>query len=203
LSFALLETHCRVSYAGAMQHDGGWRRQSSRYLFESRWYNLRQDQVALPSGESISYTLVEHPGYAMVVPLLDDGRVILERVYRYTLQQTVLECPSGGLEGQPPEQAARREFEEETGWVAGRMTSLGCFFGSPGISDERFHVFLADRLRETGRVAREATEQIELEIMPLERAFELALTARMLSGPSALAIIVARSACQSGASLRQ
>ncbi len=63
-----------------MKHDGGWTRRASRYLFESRWF---------------TYTLVEHPGYVMVVPLLGDGRVILERVYRYTVQETVLECPSG------------------------------------------------------------------------------------------------------------
>ncbi len=100
-----------------MGNDGGWKRRGSRYLFESSWFNLRQDEVSLPSGESITYTLVEHPGYAMVVPLLDDHQVILERVYRYTVQEVVLECPSGGLDGDPPETAARRELEE-TGWVA-------------------------------------------------------------------------------------
>ena len=97
-----------------MKHDGGWTRRASRYLFESRWFNLRQDEVSLPTGEQVTYTLVEHPGYVMVVPLLGDGRVILERVYRYTVQETVLECPSGGLDGDAPEQAARRELEEET-----------------------------------------------------------------------------------------
>jgi ADP-ribose pyrophosphatase len=127
----------------------------------------------------------------MVVPLLDDRRVILERVYRYTVQETVLECPSGGLEGEPPESAARRELEEETGWVAGSMTSLGCFFGSNGISDERFHLFLATSLRRVGEISREPTEQIELELMPLEHAAELALSGRISDAPSALALILA------------
>lgn len=174
-----------------MKHDGSWTRRSSRYLFESQWFNLRQDEVVLPNGEPITYTLVEHPGYAMVVPLLDDGRVILERVYRYTVQETVLECPSGGLESELPESAARRELEEETGWVAGNMTSLGCFFGSNGISDERFHLFLATGLREVGEISREPTEQIELELMPLERAVELAISGRISDAPSALALILA------------
>ena len=71
----------------------------------------------------------------MVVPLIDDGRVILEHVYRYTIQETVLECPSGGLDGDTPERGARRELEEETGWVAGRLAPLGSFYGSNGISD--------------------------------------------------------------------
>lgn len=175
-----------------MKHDGGWVRRSSRYLFESQWFNLRQDAVVLPGGEPITYTLVEHPGYAMVVPLLDDGRVVLERVYRYTVQETVLECPSGGLAGQAPEAAARRELEEETGWIAGDMRSLGSFFGSNGISDERFHLFLASGLRQSGRLSREPTEQITLELLPLDDAADLALAGGIADGPSALALILAR-----------
>jgi 8-oxo-dGTP pyrophosphatase MutT (NUDIX family) len=175
-----------------MQHDGGWKRQSSRYLFESRWYNVRQDRVVLPGGEPITYTLVDHPGYAMIVPVLEDGRVILERVFRYALQETVLECPSGGLDGQTPAEAAARELEEETGWIAGRLTSLGTFFGSAGMSNERFHLFLADQLSETGQIAREPTEQIELAIMPLEHAFELVLDGGITEGPTALGIMLAR-----------
>lgn len=177
-----------------MEDDGGWKRQSSRYLYESRWYRVRQDQVLLPGGEPITYTLVDHPGYAMIVPVLEDGRVILERVFRYALQQTLLECPSGGLDGQPPEVAAARELEEETGWIAGRLSSLGSFYGSAGIGNERFHVFLAEQLSDTGQIAHEPTEQIELAIMPLERAYELVLQGGIVAGPTALAIMLARTA---------
>lgn len=178
--------------AGAtLKHDGGWIRRSTRLLFESRWFRLRQDEVDLPTGETITYTMVEHPGFAVVVPLLDDRRVLLERVYRYTVRETLIECPSGGLDGQAPEQAARRELEEETGWVAGRMQPLGAFYASDGISDEQFHVFLATELRETGQLAREPTEQIELEFVPLDEAVELALSGRIADAPSALALILA------------
>jgi ADP-ribose pyrophosphatase len=177
-----------------MQHDGGWKRRASRYLFESSWYKLRQDEVSLPDGTPITYTLIEHSGYAMVVPLLDDGRVLLERVYRYVLQETLLECPSGGLDGDTPEQAARRELEEETGWVATRFTSLGSFFGSSGISEEKCHLFLAEGVTPTGQLAREPTEQIELEFMPFADAVELALNGQIVDAPSALAIILAQAA---------
>jgi len=177
-----------------VRHDGGWRWRASRYLFESRWFHLRQDDVVLPSGEPITYTLVEHPGYAMVVPLLDDGRVILERVYRYTVQETVLECPSGGLDGDAPEAAARRELREETGFDARHLSPMGSFFGSNGISDERFHLFLGRDLRRSGPPAREATEQIELETLPLSDAVELALSGRIPDAPSALALVLAHHA---------
>ncbi len=175
-----------------MKDDGGWKRHSSRHLFRSAWFSLRQDEVTLPQGDEITYTLVEHPGYAMVVPLLDDGRVLLERIFRYTVQRTLLECPSGGLDGDPPEVAARRELLEETGHSAGRLTPLGSFYGSNGISDERFHLYLARELQDTGRLRREPTEQMELELLPLDRAAELAFAGEIEDAPSALALILAQ-----------
>jgi ADP-ribose pyrophosphatase len=175
-----------------MKHDGGWTRLASRTLFESPWFRLRQDDVELPAGEKITYTMVEHPGYALIVPLLDDGRVILERVYRYTVQETLLECPSGGFDGEsePPELAARRELEEETGWRADRWTALGQFYGSKGISNERCHVFLARDLHATGQIRREATEQMEIELVPLRAALELARSGGIQDAPSALALLL-------------
>jgi ADP-ribose pyrophosphatase len=175
-----------------MRHDGGWRRRASRHLFRSAWFSLRQDDLTLPGGDEITYTLVEHPGYAMVVPLLDDGRVLLERIFRYTVQRILLECPSGGLDGDPPEVAARRELLEETGRVAGRLTSLGSFYGSNGISDERFHLYLARELEDTGQLEREPTEQMELELVSLDRAAELAFAGQIEDAPSALALILAQ-----------
>ena len=174
-----------------MKHDGGWTRNGSKYLFESRWFNLRQDSVELPSGDEITYTVVEHPGYAMVVPVLDDKRVVLEKVYRYTVQETVLECPSGGLDGEPPEVAARRELLEETGFSTKTLIPLGLFYGSDGISDERIHFFLATGLTDTGQTYHEATEQIELEILPFEQALNLAYSGNIKDAPSTLAIILA------------
>src|SRR5262245_12199959 len=157
-----------------MKEDGGWKRLSSRYLFESRWYKLRQDEVVLPSGQPITYTMIDMAGYAMVVPLLDDGRVLLERVFRYTVQETLLECPSGSLDGDTPEAAALRELEEETGWQARTLTPLGPFYASNGISNEQGHLFLATGLSDTGTLKREATEQMELTFVPLAEAVELA-----------------------------
>ncbi len=174
-----------------MKHDGGWTRNGSKYLFESKWFNLRQDSVKLPSGDEITYTVVEHPGYAMVVPVLDDKRVVLEKVYRYTVQETVLECPSGGLDGEPPEIAARRELLEETGFSTKTLIPLGSFYGSDGISDERIDFFLATGLTDTGRTHHEATEQIELEILSFEQALNLAYSGKIKDAPSTLAIILA------------
>ena len=173
-----------------MQHDGGWKRRSSRHLYQSKWFALRQDDITLPSGEDITYTMIEHPGYAMVVPLLSDGRVVMVRVFRHTLQRTLLECPSGGLDGEPPEMAARRELEEETGYRAGTLAPLGSYFGSSGISNERFHLFLATDLRADGRLQRENTEQMEVALVPLQELHDAARRGDIEDAPSALGILL-------------
>jgi ADP-ribose pyrophosphatase len=173
------------------KHDGGWIRRSSEYLFESKWFRLRQDRLTLPSGEDVEYTLVEHAGYVVIVPMLSDGRVVMERIYRHTLQETVLECPSGGLDADAPEEAARRELLEETGYVAGKLEPLGRYYGSSGISDEAFWVFLATELHDTGSVDREPTEQMELELVPLDKLAGMAETGAVTCGPSALSLMLA------------
>ncbi len=174
-----------------MSDHEGWTRLATRHLFQSPWFDVRQDQVRLPGGEEIPYTFVEHHGYAMVVPLLDDGRVLLERVYRYTVDRTLLECPAGGLDGEAPEVAAGRELREETGWVAESFEPLGSFYGSKGISNERFHVFLARGLSREGEPILEITEQIELEFLPFEEARRRALAGEIEDAPSALALLLA------------
>ncbi|HKA13525.1 MAG TPA: NUDIX hydrolase, partial [Myxococcota bacterium] len=107
---------------------GGWITRASRTVFRSRWLHLRQDDIWLPSGEDITYTWVDHGGYVVVVPILDDGRVVMERVYRHTVKRTLLECPSGGLDGQDAIAAGRRELEEETGYTAREWEHLAAFY---------------------------------------------------------------------------
>ncbi len=168
-----------------------WVRRSSRYLFESAWFKLRQDELTLPAGDEITYTVVEHPGFAVVVPMLEDGRVVMERIYRYTVGRTLLECPSGGREEDDPETCARRELEEETGYRAGRLTHLGHFVASSGISDEEYDAYLATELTDDGRMRREVTEEIEIELVPLPELHSMVLRGEVEDGPSALAILLA------------
>ena len=174
-----------------MHDDGGWMRTAQRYLFESRWFKLRQDEVTLPNGDDITYTYVEHPGYAMVVPLLADGRVVMERVYRYPVQRTSLECPSGGLDGEDGVIAARRELEEETGYRAGALAHLGHFMGSNGYSTEEFDVYLATDLTADGTIRRENTEEIEVMLLPFADLHAQALRGDIADAPSALALLLA------------
>ena len=174
-----------------MKHDGGWKRRASAYVYETPWFKVRRDELTLPGGEEITYSIVEQDGYVMVVPLLDDGRVVMERIYRYPVQETMLECPSGGLDGETPEAAGRRELEEETGYRAQELTELGRFVGSDGYSSEEFGIYLATGLTADGVIKREVTEQMEVELIPLEDLRAMVLRGEVRDSPSALALLLA------------
>jgi len=108
-----------------------------------------------------------------IVPLLADGSVCLIRNFRVSVQQTLIELPAGTLEpSETPEQTARRELQEETGYRARRIYPLRAFYLSPGILDERMHVFVAEDLEAVG-TAREPGEQIENLIVPWSEALRM------------------------------
>jgi ADP-ribose pyrophosphatase len=173
-----------------MGDDSGWITRRSRTLVETAWIRLHRDEVELPSGAEITYTWLHHDGYVVVVPLTDDGRVVMERIHRHPIGRSLLECPSGGLDGEDPITAGRRELEEETGYRATSWTHLGRYYGASGHSDERFDVVVARGLSNDGELSRESTEQIELELIPLDRLREMALSSELEDAPSALAILL-------------
>lgn len=117
--------------------------------------------------------VVRHPGAVTILPLLDDGRVCLIRNFRPAVDRSLIELPAGTLEpNEPPQQTARRELVEETGFRAETLTPLGEFFLSPGILDERMHVFVATGLT-AGEAEREPGEIIENLVVPWSEAMQL------------------------------
>lgn len=155
------------------------------------WLRIRRDNIVLPTGEEIDYHTLEHDGWAIVVPMIDDELVVVERIYRWPLQSWPLELPAGGLDGDTPEAGARRELEEETGYVAGALESLGRFTTTSGHSDERFHVFLARDVTPSGTQELEATEQIEISTKPLAELRAMVLRGELDDAPTALAVLLA------------
>jgi ADP-ribose pyrophosphatase len=179
--------------SGDRPTDLRWRRLATRRAFECPWFSVRQDALRLPGGEEITYNVLEHGGWALVVPVRSDGLVVMERVYRWTL-----DGPSGGLDGEPPEIAARRELEEETGYRAGALEHLGHFAASDGYSNERFDAFLARDVTLDGTPRREPTEQMEIELHPMEELRTRALRGELLDAPTSLALLLAAERLRGG-----
>jgi ADP-ribose pyrophosphatase len=124
------------------------------------------------------------------LPLLDDGRVCLVRNYRVAVEQTLVELPAGTLDrDEPPVATAARELSEETGYTAGRIEPFAQFFMSPGILNERMHVFVASGLA-PGTAALEAGEEIETFIVPWEEALAMVEDGRIQDAKTVAAILL-------------
>ena len=141
----------------------------------NRFFTHVEEDLSTPSGE-YTYSFVESKWDAVVVvPVLDDGRLVVERIYRHPYRAWLHEFPAGGIEpGEDPCAAGVRELEEETGYVAASCRLLGSYEALPGLLRHAVHVVLATGLAPTGTRALEALELIEVEL--LTRAETWALT---------------------------
>jgi len=154
--------------------EGRGERLGSREVFRGRTVRLDVDTVRLPNGREMDFEMVRHSGAAAVVPLADDGQVLLVRQYRYATGGWILEVPAGKLDGgEAPEDCARREVEEETGFRPRELEPLGWIWTSPGFTDERIWLFLARGLT-PGQQELGHDEVLALERVPLARAVEMA-----------------------------
>lgn len=123
---------------------------STEMIFQGRVLNLRVDQVELPNKEKGLREVVEHPGAVAIVPVLEDGSIIMVRQFRYPVNRHVLEIPAGKLDpGENPDFCAIRELEEETGYKAGKIKKVLPLLTTPGFSDEVIHLYLAKELVKT------------------------------------------------------
>ncbi|MDB5296540.1 MAG: hydrolase [Phycisphaerales bacterium] len=125
------------------------------------------------TGKRLKKEIVVHPGAVVILGFLPDGRLLLIRNRRYSVDETLIELPAGGLEkGEMPMNAAGRELLEETGYLAGRIKPLPGFYASPGVLTEKMHLFAAYDLTHQGQ-ALEPDEEIEVLPTRLPDAIEM------------------------------
>lgn len=162
----------------------------SSQVYDGRVVDLRLERLRLPDGVEIELEIVRHCGAAAVVPVTSDGRVLLIRQYRHATGDWLLEVPAGKLDvkGENPEVCARRELEEETGFRAGTLHSLGWIWTTPGFTDERIWLFLATEL-ERGRQNLQPDELLTVMDVPLEEAAEMARSGEITDGKSICALL--------------
>ncbi len=144
------------------------------------------------AGRPITRHIVRHPGAVVVLPVLDDGRLVMIRNHRVAVGDWLREFCAGKLEpGEAPERSARRELEEETGHRAERMRALGTFFTSPGFADERMHAFEARGLTPVPQRL-EAGERIEVEIVEVPIVEQMIRDGRIQDGKTIAAFALWR-----------
>lgn len=116
----------------------------SRQVYRGTFLDVRHERVRLPDGSEARREYIVHPGAVMVVPLLDDGRLVVERQWRHPLARVMLEFPAGKLErGEPPLQCATRELAEETGYRAREWARAGILHNAIAYSDEGIEIWFA------------------------------------------------------------
>ncbi|HAH86383.1 MAG TPA: ADP-ribose pyrophosphatase [Armatimonadetes bacterium] len=164
---------------------------SSRRVFEGRIVNLRVDTVELPNGKTSTREVIEHRGAVAVVPMVDKRRVVLVRQFRQPAGRVLLEIPAGGLEiGEAPEDCARRELVEETGYYPKKLTKMFYSYLAPGYSSEKLHTFLAEDLHTESKDG-DPDEFLEIVTVDLCDAVSMIQTGEIADAKSICGILLA------------
>lgn len=166
----------------------------STRVYSGRVINLDVDVVRFPDGSQGELEMIRHSGASAVLPILGrpsdpSPELLLIRQYRYAAERFIYEVPAGRLDpGESPDDCARRELTEETGFIAGRVEPLTTIFTTPGFTDERIHLFLAWDL-EQGTESREADEFIEVVTVPLARALSMIESGEIADSKTVVSIL--------------
>ena len=145
----------------------------SEKIFSGKLIDLYFDHVELPNGKSSTREWINHPGAVCIIPILPDGNLCLIRQYRYGPRDEFIEIPAGKLDrGEDPLVCAKRELQEEIGYIAGKLTFLTNIYPAIGFSNEKMWMYLAEDLQ----LSNQSLDQDEfLELLPLslEEAIDL------------------------------
>jgi ADP-ribose pyrophosphatase len=136
---------------------------SSEIIHKSPWWEYKCDKIIRPNGDKGEYCYIETRGNSIVVPVLDDGRLILVRQYRYLSDKFSIEFPGGGIgASETPAEGAVRELLEESGYTTDSLIKIGAFEPSVGVIKDMSHVFIASELEKIQEPKSDEFEQTEV-----------------------------------------
>ena len=165
---------------------------TSEEIYDGCIVHLYKDTVQLPNGRTSTREVIRHVGAVAVVPMTDDGQVVVERQFRYPLNEVITEIPAGKLDGKTEDKlsAAKRELEEETGYLAKEWISLGDFVPTVAYCDEVITLYLARGLYKGVRHLDE-DEFLNVRLMPLENLVQEVMEGKITDGKTQTAILKA------------
>jgi ADP-ribose pyrophosphatase len=164
-------------------------RLSTEQVFDGALLKVHRDRVRLPDGSTGGREYIRHPGAVAVVPLFDDGRVLLERQFRYPHGREFIEIPAGKLEpGEPHLDTAKRELLEETGYVAAEWTRLGVIHTAIAYTDEAIELFVARKLSK-GERKLDQGEFLEIFTVPFDETVAMVRDGRITDAKSVAALL--------------
>ena len=167
-------------------------RTGSEEIFNGVILHVQRDTVRLPNGNETIREVIRHIGAVCVIPVLDNGDVIMERQYRYPLDQVILEIPAGKLDAKEEDRfsAIQRELREETGYTAGKWTEIGGFYPAPAYSDEYITMYLAQDLKKGDRHLDE-DEFLDVHTVPLKVLVEDVMAGKITDAKTQVCILKA------------
>jgi ADP-ribose pyrophosphatase len=167
-----------------------WKTLESRPIYTNPWMRLREDVAELPDGRTTIYGVVTTGRCVGVLPLLDDGRVLLVRQYRYVFgESSRWEMPTGGVHpDETLEQAAQRELREEVGYRAGQLTHLSTYYTSKSIVEEVAELYLGSELTEAA-LPPDATEFLEVDALPFAEVLDLVVRSEIRDSMTVIAVL--------------
>ena len=164
-------------------HPFDWKILSSQYLLQDRWITVRADACQLPSDRVVEpYYVLEYPTWTNVVALTTHEEVVLVRLYRHGIGQTVLELPSGTIEADDDSvlEGARRELLEETGYGGGEFVETAVLSPNPANHANRVHCYVATGVEQVSTPIVDDAEQVETVLVSLPEVVNLAKTNGLL-----------------------
>ncbi|MCR5399456.1 MAG: NUDIX hydrolase [Lachnospiraceae bacterium] len=164
----------------------------SEEIFNGLVLHVKNDTVSLPNGNTATRELIRHIGAVCVVPVTDDGKVIMERQFRYPIDSVITEIPAGKLDSKDEDRldAVKRELREETGYEAAEWTDMGIYYPAPAYSDEKITMYLATGLTKGERDLDE-DEFLNIVQIPITELKDDILSGKITDGKTQVAILKA------------
>lgn len=163
---------------------------ASKSVYEGFILHVKEDDIELPNGKPAKRELIRHIGAVCVVPVTDNNEIIVERQFRYPINQVITEIPAGKLDSMDEDrlEAAKRELKEETGYEADEWTDIGLYYPAAAYSDEKITMYMAKGLHK-GEQKLDEDEFLDVKLIPVDTLVDMIMKGEITDGKTQVAVL--------------